>query len=215
MSLRMMNNLQQFFPVTLAATWLEQAPSGLSLHLSDWLYDASSLTARLKKHATHFSVEVIGQRVEVCSADEAIGAVKAGEEVLVREVLLYCDGHAQVFARSLLPLSSLTGEQQQLAQLGNQPLGQVLFNHPDLVRHSQQVAKFGADTNVVKLAKQIQGSTRSTSQTELWGRRSMFMVADKPILVAEVFLPGAFAYSAGANMNAPDSCGMEQVLCHD
>jgi chorismate--pyruvate lyase len=29
---------------------------------------------------------------------------------------------------------------------------------------------------------------------ELWGRRSVFIVENKPLMVAEVFLPQAFAY---------------------
>ena len=74
-------------------------------------------------------LKLLGQRIETCSVEEANDDILVGEQVLVREVLLFCDDVPQVFARSLLPLKSLTGEQQQLAHLGTQSLGQVLFNH--------------------------------------------------------------------------------------
>ncbi|MFB0999733.1 MAG: chorismate lyase, partial [Colwellia sp.] len=41
-----------------------------------------------------------------------------------------------------------------------------------------------------KLALQLELPPRK----ELWGRRSTFMLHDKPLMVAEVFLPNAFAY---------------------
>ena len=108
----------------------------------------------------------------------------------MREVLLYCDDIAQVFARSLLPLKSLTGEQQQLAHLGTQSLGQVLFNHPDLLRKKIEVAEFNQQSTVAKIAQHLLFDVVQP----MWGRRSVFMLNNKPLMVAEVFLPGAFAY---------------------
>ena len=108
----------------------------------------------------------------------------------MREVLLYCDEVPQVFARSLLPLSSLTGEQQQLAHLGTQSLGQVLFNHPDLVRKKIEVAAFDQQSSVAKIAEHLSLKVLQP----MWGRRSVFVLDAKPLMVAEVFLPGAFAY---------------------
>jgi len=189
-----MTQQQHLFPITLAGQW--QTPSTallttLSDNLSHWLLDQGSLTARLISHCQHFRVELLGQQQVLCSESEANDLIKAGEPVLVREVLLYCDEVAQVFARSLLPLSSLTGDEQKLANLGNQPLGQVLFNNPSLVRQRIELASFSAKSTVANLAEELQ----LTSETPLWGRRSIFMLEDKPLMVAEVFLPGAFAYS--------------------
>jgi chorismate--pyruvate lyase len=185
-----MKYLASFFPVTLTAKWQTPAEKTLNKQLTEWLYDAGSLTARLKKRCKHFRVEVIGQEVQECTADEACSTIKKGEKVLVREVLLYCDEQPQVFARSLLPLKSLTGDEQQLAHLGSQPLGQVLFNNPQLERQSISVANFDMDTGVGQLCKHL----ALPSQVELWGRRSLFVLNNKPIMVAEVFLPNSFAY---------------------
>ncbi|WP_057829920.1 chorismate--pyruvate lyase family protein [Colwellia sp. TT2012] len=203
------DNFPITFPVTLSGQW--QSPSAgsfseLSVPLKDWLLDEGSLTARLKNRGKDFKVKVIGEQEQLCSAAEAGDFIKVGEPVLVREVILYCDNVPQVFARSLLPLASLTGKEQVLANLGEQPLGQVLFNNPTLQRLGLELSAFASDSSVailaVKLATTL--SNRSSDKVplipeqELWGRRSIFMVADKPLMVAEVFLPEAFAYQKTA-----------------
>ena len=186
-----MSRLQNLFPVGLPACWQNQAPETLSVTLKNWLFEPSSLTARLKKHCQTFHVEVLGQAIINCSVDDACDVVKVGEQVLSREVILFCDNIPHIFARSLLPLTSLTGEQQNLANLGEQPLGQVIFNNPSLERKLIQVASFNAQSGVGQLAQQL--SIPITTDV-LWGRRSLFYLENKPLVVAEVFLPTAVAY---------------------
>jgi len=178
------------FPVNMQAKWRSEKSVQLPANLRDWLLDPSSLTARLKRHCNDFHVEVLGQKIEPCAIEEATAEVAIGQEVLIREVLLFCGQQPQVFARSLLPLSSLTGAEKQLANLGNQSLGQVLFNHPQLQRKRIEVASFDNQSSVACLAKHH----LLTSNEGLWGRRSVFYIEDKPLIVAEVFLPEAFAY---------------------
>jgi len=181
-------------------TW--QSPAGVSLNesLLNWLLDPSSLTTRLRKYCHQFRVEVLGQQIQSCSIEESTTDIKVGEQVLVREVLLYCDDVPQVFARSLLPLKSLTGEEQQLAHLGNQSLGQVLFSKKGLIRKCIEISAFSKGTAVSKLAQQLE----LPNQTELWGRRSTFMLHDKPLMVAEIFLPNAFAYQSLCSQNSQE-----------
>jgi len=187
-----MNQPHPLFPITLDTLW--QSPVGISLNenLLSWLLDPSSLTARLSECCKRFRVEVLGQEIQSCSIEESTDDIHATEQVLVREVLLYCDDVPQVFARSILPLKSLTGEEQQLAHLGNQSLGQVLFSNKNLYRKSIEISAFSHSSAVSKLAHQLELPT----QSELWGRRSTFMLHDKPLMVAEVFLPNAFAYQS-------------------
>lgn len=185
-----MKPLNSLFPVTMHTTWQSSAGSILPEHLLSWLLDPSSLTARLSQCCQQFRVEVIGQEIQLCSAQEATTDINVGEDVLVREVLLFCDDIPQVFARSLLPLKSLTGEEQQLAHLGNQSLGQVLFSKKELRRKCIEISNFSENSQVAILAKQL----GLIAQGELWGRRSTFMLHNKAIMVAEIFLPNAFAY---------------------
>lgn len=179
------------FPVQMLASWQPPETFTLPNSLRDWLLDPGSLTARLKCHGQQFRVQVLGQRIQTCDEAEANDDITAGEPVLVREVLLYCDDMPQVFARSLLPLSSLTGAQRQLAHLDTQSLGQVLFNHPNLLRKKIEVAVFDQHSSVANLAHYL---ALENAQQVLWGRRSVFVLDGKPLMVAEIFLPNAIAY---------------------
>ncbi|MDO6486286.1 chorismate lyase [Colwellia sp. 6_MG-2023] len=188
-------NFKSFFPVTLSSFWHDANDSFIDENLKSWLLDPASLTLRLKSHCHQFRVELLGQQVEKCQESEAVDLILAGEEVLVREVLLYCDDKPQVFARSLLPLSSLTGAEQALANLGTKSLGEVMFNNPSLKRKTIEVAEFDATSTVSQLANKLPGVRKPLiSANNLWGRRSIFILENKPLMVSEVFLPGAFAY---------------------
>ncbi|WP_371187960.1 chorismate lyase [Thalassotalea maritima] len=182
--------LAQQFPIGLDINWVSATKAPKTTILHDWLLDPSSLTARLSSHCQQFKVELLGQRIESCQAHEANADIAEGEQVLVREVLLFCDQQPHVFARSLLPLTSLTGEQRALANLGQQPLGQVLFNNPKLRRDVVQVAEIEPSHRVAQLATSLSLQVNHN----LWGRRSLFYIENKPLMVAEVFLPGAKAY---------------------
>lgn len=189
-----MSAQSHLFPVSLQTQWKNASDysSHELLHgrLLDWLLDPGSLTARLKTHCDEFRVEVLGQQITQCSAIEANEDIAVGEEVLVREVLLFCDNKPQVFARSLLPLKSLTGEEQMLAELGSKSLGQVLFNHPNLIRKNIEISLFPPVSSLSLLVSEL----NLPFTQSLWGRRSVFVLKNKPIMVAEVFLPYSFAY---------------------
>lgn len=186
----MVDQQHKLFPVTMHANWCPEGALTLKPYLKDWLLDPGSLTTRLSNLSQNFRVQVLGQQIEPCTYEESNLDIPPGEQVLIREVLLLCDDIPQVFARSLMPLSSLTGEQQQLATLGNQSLGQVLFNHASLKRKRIEVASFDRHSSVAKLAHHLNLKT----EHDLWGRRSVFVIDNKPLMVAEVFLPESFAY---------------------
>ena len=185
-----MNQSHPLFPITINTTWQSPVSVSLNEHLLSWLLDPSSLTARLSECCKHFRVEVLGQEIQLCSLEESTTDIDVAEQVLVREVLLFCDDIPQVFARSLLPLKSLTGEEQELAHLGNKSLGQVLFSKKNLHRKCIEISAFHQSSAVSALARHLE----LPSQTQLWGRRSTFMLHDKPLIVSEIFLPNAFAY---------------------
>lgn len=187
-----MSQNHPLFPVNLVCQWQSKTDSKLPKYLLSWLLEQQSLTARLKRHCQSFHVEVLGQKIEACQAQESNAAIKAGEQVLVREVLLYCDGKPQVFARSLLPLSTLTDEDKNLAELGTQPLGHILFNDPSLERKSLEFSPLDQHSSVAQLLKPL--SLILVNNDVMWGRRSLYYIHNKPLMVAEVFLPGAYAY---------------------
>ena len=183
-------NLQSLFPITLSGHWQTASACQISASLHSWLLDPTSLTARLKEHCQKFRVELLGQHIEYCHDDEVFEGITTENKVIVREVLLYCDEVPHVFARSILPLSSVTGTEESLANLGTQSLGQVLFNNSSLKRKAIEVSPFNTSSTVAQLSKNLGLNVTH----DLWGRRSIFVVESKPIMVAEVFLPNAIAY---------------------
>ncbi len=104
---------------------------------------------------------------------------------MVREVELLCDGVPWVFARTLIPASSLTGAARQLTRLGERPLGEVLFTHRQMQRGVTEMARL---TPRHRLFADASGRLERRVES-VWGRRTLFYLAGKPLLVNEIFLP--------------------------
>ncbi|GAA5315218.1 MAG: chorismate lyase [Candidatus Pelagadaptatus aseana] len=176
--------MSHYIPSAYSSSWRPAAAlmGHVSAPLKRWLLDKGSLTERLLHRFTgEFSVEVLSERWGTASADEArVLGLGLRDRVLIREVLLYGGGQPCVYARSILPSSSLTGRLRVLTQLANKPLGAWLFKQPDLHRDPIEVADFSLPQSplppIIK------------SHSPGWGRRSVFYVDNRPILVAEIFL---------------------------
>ena len=84
--------------------------------LQTWLLDPSSLTARLMVASNgDLQVIIVRQFIGRPSLSECKAlAMPSHQLALVREVILQGCGQPWVFARSLLPLSSLTGKLRHL-----------------------------------------------------------------------------------------------------
>ncbi|MGI9274863.1 MAG: chorismate--pyruvate lyase family protein [Endozoicomonas sp.] len=150
-----------------------------------WLLDSGSLTRRLKAQCHEFSVEVLNHDWAMPTASEQAFLGCNNQRASIREVLLITDGIPRVFARSVLPESSLTSANHKLLELGNRPLGEFLFNHPSMQRGPIEIAELPA-----RQFNQYPGITKYCHESA-WGRRSLFYLNDKPISVCEVFLPMA------------------------
>ena len=151
--------------------------------LQDWLSDSGSLTARLiAKSEQQFKVEVVRQIIGIPHLNErqALG-MQRPTRALIREVMLCGKGAPWVFARSILPLTSLTGSLRHLRKQGNRPLGAFLFSQPELTRSAIEVARINRDHAYIP--------ADLLKNQQLWGRRSVFYLQQKPLLVSEVFLP--------------------------
>lgn len=147
------------------------------------LLDQGSLTARLVAASNgHFAVRVLGQSWQrpLPGERDALG-LKQGAHALVREVALCGHGEPWVFARSVLPAASLTGDLRHLRRFGARSLGAMLFADPQLVRGDFELALIGPEDPLLPAA--LRGPHA------LWARRSVFRLRGKPLLVQEVFLP--------------------------
>ena len=99
---------------------------------------------------------------------------------LVREVELRLGGHAVVFARSVFPVSSLTGDLAHLRRLQSRSLGAILFRHPGMCRLPFELALMTGDSDYLPPAFR--------QAAPAWARRCRFEAGDKKLMVSEVFL---------------------------
>lgn len=150
--------------------------------LRPWLMDKGSLTAKLiVLSGGDFRVEVLRQVHARASHSEAKALGIAYHSLcLIREVLLMGHNQPWVFARSVLPMSSIDGKLRHLRKQGSRPLGAFLFNQPQLVRSPIALALINRHHGYVPASL--------IGDYSLWGRRSIFYVEGKPLLVSEVFL---------------------------
>jgi chorismate--pyruvate lyase len=177
------------FPLPLNANWQRGATvTELTQNEKDWLLEPNSLTAKLKQYGRDFKVQVLSESEFTLSVEQQHLLDSQFEKGINREVLLWCNAQPMVYAQSWLPITKGM-KQQALLTLGNKPLGDVIFQHPDLRRTEIEVARFDENHPVQQLIEQPALNLQS-----LWGRRSVFSLAQNRFLVAELFLPKAFIY---------------------
>ncbi|MGV6807898.1 MAG: chorismate--pyruvate lyase family protein [bacterium] len=152
--------------------------------LRPWLVDSGSLTKRLLD-ASHgdFRVEKRYQGPGMPRPTEARALhLKPRHNALIREVILFGQNQPWVFARTVVPQTTLTGRLKSLSRLDNRPLGALLFSDPSMSRGPMEIARF-TDRNVM-----VPRPVFDLADA-VWGRRSVFFLDGKPLLVNEIFLP--------------------------
>jgi len=157
--------------------------------VQSWLFDTSSLTARLVCRCPgRFSVELLSQEVSRPTLDE-VGALGLahGDSALIRQVHLRCGDSRVVYARTVIPLKTLQGAQRSYANLGNRPLGAMLFADRTMWRGEPSVSR-------LEPGDELYEKTGASGEC-VWGRRSVFRVGGKPLLVSEFYLSALFGNS--------------------
>lgn len=169
-------------PIWQAYRPLMQLPSSAK----SWLLDEGSLTARLIKESQgRFAVQRLRQEWQVPALNErqALG-LHTREMALVREVFLLCHDQPWVYARSVLPQRSLTGSLRVLRRLKNRSLGSFLFKNPHLQRDAFEICQLDKASAYIPMPL----------EQAIYGRRSVFTLEKKPLLVSEFFLPACSMY---------------------
>lgn len=163
--------------------------------LASWLLDRASLTHRVRRACQgEFRVEVLSQGWQRPHREERLALqMRRNTLAMVREVRLLCDEQPWVFARTVVPLRTLSGAQRRLGELGSQPLGALLFTDRSLRRGELELARIEPGERLHAAAV---AGTKSVPK-EVWGRRSVFHVRGKPLLVQELFLPALHGACGG------------------
>jgi chorismate--pyruvate lyase len=153
--------------------------------LYPWLFDASSLTLRLQSLCPKkFRVQLLQQHWQKMEPGEASAMQLPGQQsALVRQVLLCCGQTPLVYARTVIPSVTLIGAQRRYANMGSRPLGAMLFADRSMRREQVMVSQLDHEHPVL---------AGLGIEADVWGRRSVFRVSGKPLLVSEFFLPALF-----------------------
>jgi chorismate--pyruvate lyase len=102
---------------------------------------------------------------------------------LTREVLLHAEGKALILARTIIPRETIKVAKSNLSHLGNRPLGEIIFSYPKLQRLDLNISLVTPETWT-----QAAVATGHLDQS-LWGRRTVYSIAQRQMLVSEFFLP--------------------------
>ncbi len=154
--------------------------------LLPWLHDHGSLTQRIQQRCEKFAVRPVRSGLARIAYDEsALLGIAPQQLAYSREVFLYANDQAVVFAHSTCAVKHLRGAWAALGGLGNKPLGAMLFTHPLVERRPLRFKALRSQHALYQSASAI-----DKFQATLWARRSLFYLHGAPLLVTEVFLPG-------------------------
>ena len=146
--------------------------------ISSWLLEPGSLTQRLRtRYGGTFGVVLLQQRLGVPYVEERYAlALRPGAKAVIREVGLMAGKSPVILARSIIPEETVKYADPRLSRLGNHPLGEILFTHPELGRRTLEWTKVPLRSH--------------WNVKEVMGRRSLYTLGQAfPLLVAEFFLP--------------------------
>ena len=150
------------------------------------LFHEGSLTRLLQESCSGlFNVQVLSEAWQQAMTEElTLLSLKEDEISFIRKSLLKNNEQILVYARTVIPEKTLTGENEALASLGDKPLGDFLFSHESTYRSEIRYAKIPVDCEL-----HIEANRDVHTDNELWGRQSLIYIEQKPLLITEVFLP--------------------------
>ena len=154
-------------------------------NVQSWTYESGSLTQRLRNfYGNAVAVKVLLQRWhKPFLSERRLLQLPEHQYSLTREVLLHVNGKPLILARTIIPVTTIKAAKRNLSQLGNRPLGEIIFSYPKLERIAMDVA-------LINLSTWTQSAIADAAiDQSIWGRRTVFAIAHKQMLVSEFFLP--------------------------
>lgn len=153
--------------------------------LRGWLAERGSLTARLAAACPRrLALVVLAEGWARPAPDEAARlGLRRGAHAWVRHVHLLCGRTPWLFARTVVPVATLRGPGRRLQGLGTRPLGELLHRVPGVGRSALEVACLRPGHPLHRLA------WPRGARAAIWGRRSVYTMGGRPLLVSEFFLP--------------------------
>ena len=130
-------------------------------HVRPWLRYRGSLTQVLRAECPSLRVQVLSEGYQRANPQEALALGIAPTRLCwVRTIVMHCRQQPWVYARTVIPNLGPGNPWYSLKQLGNQPLGEVLFNTPGLTRSDFHVSRLhGWQPNLFARQSVFQPST--------------------------------------------------------
>ncbi len=161
--------------------------------LRPWLIGKGLLTQRIKAAcgAERFSLRLLELTTGLLgrALQAALGVQDCAG--LFRDVEMRCGGHLWVFARTVVPDSTL-GAHPWLGELGDAALGETLSGLSGVERGAYEYAWLPREEPIAARALEAAG-TGGSGGTGFWARRSRFALRGAPLLVHELFFPSVGA----------------------
>jgi chorismate--pyruvate lyase len=154
-------------------------------NVQSWTYESGSLTQRLRNfYGDTVAVKVLLQSWHTPFLSERrLLNMPAQRYSLTREVLLHANGKPLILARTIIPAATIKIAKNNLSHLGNRPLGEIIFSYPKLERIAMDVTLIRPST------WRLPALTEANINQPIWGRRTVYAIAHKQMLVSEFFLP--------------------------
>jgi chorismate--pyruvate lyase len=107
----------------------------------------------------------------------------------IREITMGTTSADWLFARTVIPVTTLTGNAKRLVRMNRNPLGKILFGPLNAVRTQMRLdIVFADEVNLLDF--------EIPTDFPLWQRRSLFELKTGPLLITEIFLPDCPVYES-------------------
>ena len=151
-------------------TSIESIESKVDASILSWLSESGPITNRIKL-SQEFELELLNDEIDEISKEEKLFLNSVSETFRVRRVILLGNNTPVVYAKSVIPSSTIENGLSSLGKIGNAPLGDILFT-----------------PGVFTKLEMVCASFLSKEKNVYWGRKIKYSVNSEPISVMEVFL---------------------------
>ena len=151
-------------------TSIESIESKVDASVLSWLSESGPITNRIKL-SQKFELELLNDEIDEISKEEELFLNSFSQTFRVRRVILLGNNTPVVYAKSVIPSSTIENGLSSLGKIGNAPLGDILFT-----------------PGVFTKLEMVCASFLSKEKNVYWGRKIKYSVNSEPISVMEVFL---------------------------
>ena len=154
-------------------------------NVQSWAYESGSLTQRLRDYyGGEIEVKILFHEWRMPYLSEyRLLKLPLRRYGLTREVLLHTGDKPLLLARTVIPNDTIKAAHRNLAHLGTRPLGEIIFSYPDLERITMDLAL------IPECAWTAQAGQIANINEPIWGRRTVYAIQNRSMLVSEFFLP--------------------------